>query len=553
LVLLVATNVVAAPHPWRTEVHGTAAIATELNLHGENARHPRGVAITPRQLVTRVRGLGRVTVHLNRLTTRYWSATLLDSLGRPVNDPTDVALLQGTATLQRGTTEVSVPVALTSYSLDGKKRTIINLVLPNRLKRGRAIELRSQGANTHFRVRSVPTALLAARSCGAGDASHPVAAPLAGNAFAAAAPSSAATTLRAVGIGAASDAAWRSRFGTAANAEIAAIINAADTIYRAQLGLTFVIEGVNDISLALSANSETALDDFRLFANSSIPDPDYDVTALFSTRDFTDNVVGIAYLGVICRFDTFAHSITIDIGPLTYLVFAHETGHNFNAGHTSPCDNSIMCASISSSNTAFSTPSINAITQFVATHGTCLATTTSPTPTPTPTAPPASSPTPIPTPGPTAAPTPTPTPEPNGPGMGNDPIPTLPTVGLSAGLTKAGRLTIAVVLDGPLVDGSSYRLLFSDNPSFTGFVYAGDFTPGEDGTTRFTATPGRGVKRRRDKQGRLIKQRMSVMVEIKKGPAIRIAVRSVDPTKVPLRRTKLRSWITLTATNLVIE
>jgi hypothetical protein len=549
-VVLLSTNASTTPLPWRTEVHGAEAITTAVTLHSEKARQPAGSAITPRRLATRVRGLGRMTLDIKRLTTRYWPATIFDDVGRPVTDPTDVALLQGTATLRGGgSTEISVPVALTRYSLNGKKRTIINLVLANRLERKRAVELRSQDSTTLFRVRSVPTALLAARSCGAGDSSHAVSAPLAGRASAATEPDSAPTTLRALGIGAASDTLWRSRFGAAANAEIAAIINAADTIYRAQLGLTFVIEGVNDIALALSTNAETALDDFRLLANSNLSDPDYDVTALFSTRDFNDNVVGIAYVGVICRFPDFAHSITIDLGPLTSLVFAHETGHNLNANHTSPCDDSIMCASIGASNTAFSTPSITTMNQFIATHGACLTTTTAPTPTP----PPFTSPTPTPTQGPTPTPTSTPTPAPNGGDMGSDPIPTLPNPLLSAALTKSGRLTINLALSGPLTEGSTYRLFLSDNSSFTGFVYVGPFEPRPDGTARFTAFTDRGVKTKRDKRGRLIKQKMWVMIAIQNGPAIRVAVRSVDPTKVSPRRLKLRNWIARAAANIAPE
>lgn len=543
-IVSLAMSAHATPTPWRTHLTDGRVIGQMVHRHHTVARTPAGTALPDVRLTTRVRGIGRIELKLTRLTTRYWSATTIDANGHPVADPVDVALFQGTATAHRGVASTTVPVAATLYTVAHTPRLKINLLVPTRVGRGRAVELRAAANLTRLRVRTAPTALLAHRSCGS--ATTAIDLPETVSPSAAMPPSASTTTLREIGLSAVADAGWRNRFGAAANAEIAAVVNAADVIFRDRLGLTFTIAATTDVTLSLSSNSEAALNTFATFATANLTGPNRDIQALFSTREFSENVIGIAYIGVVCRFPTFSASITTDFGPLTHLVFAHETGHNLDALHLSSCDDSIMCASIGNSTTTFSSPSINVISNYVATHGGCLATTqVPPTPSPTPTPPVSASPTPT--------PTPTATPTPNDRGSVPDPGPDLPTISLGATLTGAGRLTINVALNGTLLPGSTYLVLLSDNSSFVGFVRGRQFTPSLDGTARLVTIPGRGVKPRRDRSGRTVRQRVFILVMVQKDSAFTAAIRAVNPTRISRPQTTLRRWIDLSTTGLFIE
>lgn len=165
---------------------------------------------------------------------------------------------------------------------------------------------------------------------------------------------------------------------TQANNEIANIINMADGIYRVQLGLTFQITFQHVWTTPdpyRADNASNTIVDFRNYWNANFPVSSYprDTAHLF-TGKFPNT--GLAYLGVICVNPSSAYGLSgrIYSFEVSWIVLAHEVGHNLGAAHvdTGDCANTIMNTVASYLSDSFCQFSVNQIVGFVNTYGNCL-------------------------------------------------------------------------------------------------------------------------------------------------------------------------------------
>jgi PKD repeat protein len=114
-----------------------------------------------------------------------------------------------------------------------------------------------------------------------------------------------------------------------------------------------------------NSNSPNALlDDFTDWGPNGF-DNMHDVASLWTNREFSGDVIGLAWLDAVCtsfRYNT-VQDFTNNAGLLRCLQ-AHELGHNFAAGHDASGSNTIMAPSVSNTNN-WSTQSINQINAFM--------------------------------------------------------------------------------------------------------------------------------------------------------------------------------------------
>jgi PKD repeat protein len=121
--------------------------------------------------------------------------------------------------------------------------------------------------------------------------------------------------------------------------------------------------------------ANTLLTSFRDWGNAGGFGVTYDVASLWTNRDFTGDVIGLAWLNAICvnnrynvlqRFSSNAQTLRV--------LQAHELGHNFSAQHDAVGSPTIMAPSVNSSSSwsAASVSSINAYVVNRAQTGTCF-------------------------------------------------------------------------------------------------------------------------------------------------------------------------------------
>lgn len=341
--------------PFRENAH----VLTPTNLTraqtGINSASSRDYDAIPEiRIRTRIRGVGPVSLSFTTRKNLTWNASI--SRGSRVEmDTKKPLLLQGRA---RVGSRKQPKQRLLAASIIGNdlKATFSHQTL---MKRTRlyTISVKLDGSfSVSARMTSVPESAMAGMACGSENA-------LIGESFSSqAAPqvAQAATgPLKVVTISTEADAEWYAKYGESSNAQIAGIINAADVVYRNQLGVTFrlvkqhVYAGASPFT---SLNAGTLLSQFTQAPDNAInlaPDPatfnkDVDLKHLFSGKDFEGSVVGIAYIGVVCTASDAAMGITQDYGPsITWGIFAHEVGHNFGATHDASDRTSLMYPSIS--------------------------------------------------------------------------------------------------------------------------------------------------------------------------------------------------------------
>ncbi len=140
-------------------------------------------------------------------------------------------------------------------------------------------------------------------------------------------------------------------------------MNIVDGIFSGQIGVQLKVTELRELQNngpLTSFDPSTLLDQFRSYVNSSMRNPG--LAHLFSGKDLSGNVIGIAYLNAICG--TSGVGLTEAGGRGTYgaLTAAHEFGHNFGAPH----DNQGGSACLSTPGTFLMNPSINGSDQFSA-------------------------------------------------------------------------------------------------------------------------------------------------------------------------------------------
>ncbi|MFZ9691557.1 MAG: M12 family metallo-peptidase [Phycisphaerales bacterium] len=169
--------------------------------------------------------------------------------------------------------------------------------------------------------------------------------------------------------------------------DIENIMNGVNTVYRRDVGILYEISTLivrSSTSDPYSSNNiETALCEFGSTWNSAPENAIFrDVAQLFSGKSMAGNVIGLAWLGVVCNqtgsgcgtFGNLAYSVVESRYTTSYnlrvSLSAHEMGHNWNAGHCSGSTCHIMCASnngcggVTGGNLKFGTSSISTITSY---------------------------------------------------------------------------------------------------------------------------------------------------------------------------------------------
>lgn len=163
-------------------------------------------------------------------------------------------------------------------------------------------------------------------------------------------------------------------FGESTNAEIQGILNEAEAVYAAELGIEFNLVTQNVFTNASQPYVSTGSLSLLLSFSSDISNNhhlgDADVYHLFTGKNMEGAVVGRAFIGEVCRHSPYSLS-KAGLAIPDYIVMAHEIGHTLNALHD---DNStsIMNAAVSSDCTSFSRTSRRQISSYIAENGFCL-------------------------------------------------------------------------------------------------------------------------------------------------------------------------------------
>ena len=198
------------------------------------------------------------------------------------------------------------------------------------------------------------------------------------------------------------DSAYISSFGNSSS-YIQGIMNAAETIYEDDLGLTFTIKRILADSglFFFDGEGDTVLVEFASYIDdtkgiTSTADVFHVFTGIDLKGGGNSSVIGVAFIGVqndsdpgvVCRPDRFnGQPFNFGIRPAAVgatersgsstagslmVTFAHEMGHNFSSEHSS---SGIMTASLDFNNLpgSFSSASKNVIGSYVSKHGSCLA------------------------------------------------------------------------------------------------------------------------------------------------------------------------------------
>jgi hypothetical protein len=154
--------------------------------------------------------------------------------------------------------------------------------------------------------------------------------------------------------------------------DINAIINATEAIYEADVGIeydiTTIIVRTSEPDPYSTSSPSSLLSTFRNYWNANHGSVQRDIAHLFTGKNLSGSVIGIASLSVICNkssgYGLSQSRYTSNFTNRTALT-AHELGHNWSAGH---CDGAsdckIMCSGLGGCTggvTSFGSGSMNAI------------------------------------------------------------------------------------------------------------------------------------------------------------------------------------------------
>jgi hypothetical protein len=169
-----------------------------------------------------------------------------------------------------------------------------------------------------------------------------------------------------------------------ANAEILSILNMAEGVYEAQIGITFSITFQHTWSTAdpfAGANDDAYVRNFAAYWETNFPRTTFprDAAHLF-TGDADRLSRGFAFIGVVCRTPSLAYGYSgyVNWAPAKFLITAHELGHNFGANHVSAangadCANSLMITQIQGDTPlSFCAFSRTEIGGFISANNSCL-------------------------------------------------------------------------------------------------------------------------------------------------------------------------------------
>jgi hypothetical protein len=172
------------------------------------------------------------------------------------------------------------------------------------------------------------------------------------------------------------DALLGNRLGARTNSVIARVVNSASAMYKRQLDIAIKIrsqfrEGTNNAYPTRITNADQLLTRFQSRSLRKRQAITSDVSFLFTSRKMNDQIVGLAYVGVVCSSTEnsfgIVRLINSAIDPVTT---AHEIGHTLGANHTT---SGIMSAVLSKPYPdSFSPNSVAEISGYIDQYGQCL-------------------------------------------------------------------------------------------------------------------------------------------------------------------------------------
>lgn len=490
LFFIVSCLLAALPtHAEEVKIIGDRTTFRTTLLNRESYRQKTFRSLKPVYLSFTSRGGVQALVTLHRARARTWTAAIQTATGAVQSDGNDVVLLRGTVRLKG----MRYPLAGAVFrDNDNRERLHLYFVQPRKRGSPRFMEvlMSVQDTRARARIRRVPSSALADRDCGASAGLFQGSR----NPLNTSSPrTAAASTLKVIELATRYDPLFSAHYGSAANSQIASIVNTANTVYENDLSLSFDLEDTRAHTENASSNALAALTTWRNFDKYTFPTSPSDVYILFTGQDFElpdPNIIGIAYVGTVCQSQEASAGIIQDLNStLNWLIFAHEVGHTLGGNHT---ESGIMGASLNPSQNSFSATSQAEIGTYVETEGSCLSTgSSSPTATPTPNS---GEQTPTPTPTPTA------TTRPGGGGGGSGSEPTsdidLPDLTLATSLTNDGTATVSLARSFEVPSGCQELIMVSTTKSLRN---ASEIYPENMASSRsYTFTmPGRLVASRR--------------------------------------------------------
>jgi hypothetical protein len=330
-------------------------------------------AIPTVRVTGRIFGEGMIDAHFSVRRHKTWEASV-ERNGVQVADSVVPVLLQGSMAVGGGWRRHSRRVTPVAASIiQGQVRvTFAGRVRGTARSRQRIYTVRFNLDGTisvSARIGSIPARILQRGACGAPE-SHMHAAAVSqhvphiaaltdGSGDGSQLPVAQGVTYRVVTISTDADQEWYARYGDASNAMIASFINAAELIYERQLGVRFRIVRQHVYTTTspytttepgglLTAFTKNGENSSNMGVAPESFDQDVDVKHLFTGKDMDGSVVGIAYIGALCKIPSLSYGVTQAYSDAAVAgIFAHELGHTFGAYHDIVNRDSIMYPSIS--------------------------------------------------------------------------------------------------------------------------------------------------------------------------------------------------------------
>lgn len=349
----------------------------------------------------RLPGSGLYKIELQRAESPAWKAWLTTDAGK-VPDTTEVLFVQGVAFKPGRPERQAVSGVIERAGSTGQVGVRLFLQADRRSSR-RLVSLSAKIANgsakAEARVRSIPELVVKGKTCGVREPSLDTFSIQTyedadtGNLRANALVSSelrAAGAIAVAQVATDADYEYFVQYGSLTNSYIASVIQAAGKLYEPTFSLNFQIVYQNvftssTVSPYRETVPENSLEEFRNYALSNNHLGTADIYHLFTGRDFDGSTIGVAFVGVVCKFNNqYSFGVSQRFDPSAdYVVFAHEVGHNFNASHDGDRDGIMYPSASLPAPTKWSATSISEISSYLSGVGCFSMQETTPVPTPT--------------------------------------------------------------------------------------------------------------------------------------------------------------------------